>query len=198
MAATRRVHALLMTDVQGDFLPGGSLAVPRGDEVVVPLCRAADHRGVALRVASLDWHPPRHASFADRGGVWPEHCVAGTPGAALHPEVARRATLTVTKGSAPDRDAYSVFDGTTLAPALAAAGVTDLYVGGLATDYCVRQSVLDALAAGFQVTVLADAVGAVDVVPGDGDRALADMQSAGAEVVSSSALVPEGGGDASS
>ena len=172
--------ALLCVDVQGDFLPGGSLAVTDGFAVVQPLLEAASRTD--LVVATRDWHPAGHASFAARGGPWPPHCVAGTPGAALHPRIDVIAGLVVTKGSDADRDAYSGFDGTPLAALLRAAGVTRLLVGGLATDYCVRATVLDALREGFAVTVLRDAVRAVDVRPGDGDRALEEMRAAGAEI----------------
>src|SRR5258708_26809630 len=108
--------ALLAVDVQGDFLPGGSLAVPDGDAVVEPLLRAA--RGVDMVVATRDWHPPDHASFAERGGPWPPHCVAGTPGSRIRPEVDRVADVVVSKGTNPEVDAYSGFDGTPLAALL--------------------------------------------------------------------------------
>ena len=172
--------ALLCVDVQGDFLPGGSLAVPDGFAVVQPLVEAA--AGAGMVVATRDWHTSDHASFAARGGPWPPHCVAGTPGAALHPRIDVIAALVVSKGTDPDRDAYSGFDGTPLAALLRAAGVTRVVVGGLATDYCVRATVLDGLREGFAVTVLGDAVRAVDVQPGDGDRALEEMRAAGAEI----------------
>jgi nicotinamidase/pyrazinamidase len=172
--------ALIATDVQPDFLPGGSLAVPDGDAVVAPLLAAV--RGADLVVATRDWHPPGHVSFAERGGPWPVHCVAGTHGAALLPEVDRAAHVVVSKGTNVDVDAYSGFDGTPLAGLLRAAGVARLVIGGLATDYCVRATTLDALREGFEVVVLRDAVRAVDVQPGDGDRALEEMRAAGARI----------------
>jgi len=172
--------ALIAVDVQGDFLPGGSLAVPDGFAVVQRLLDAAG--GVDLVVATRDWHPPDHVSFAARGGPWPVHCVAGTPGAALHPEIDRVAAVVVGKGSNPDVEAYSGFDGTPLAALLRGAGVERVVVGGLATDYCVRATVLHALAEGFAVTVLGGAVRAVDAQPGDGERAMEEMRAAGATV----------------
>lgn len=179
--------ALIAVDVQGDFLPGGALAVPRGDEVVEPLTRAA--AAVGLVVATRDWHPPDHVSFVARGGPWPPHCVAGTPAAAIHPDVDRLAALVVSKGSDPDADAYSGFQGTHLAELLRALGVRRLVIGGLATDYCVRATALDAVAAGFEVTVLEDAVRAVDATPGDGERALEEMRSAGVRIATSASLL---------
>lgn len=176
--ASRR--ALLCVDVQGDFLPGGSLAVADGFAVVPPLVAAA--RSADLVVATRDWHTPDHVSFAARGGPWPRHCVAGAPGSALEPRIDRIADVVVSKGSNSEVDAYSGFDGTPLAALLRAAGVDRVVVGGLATDYCVRATVLDALHEGFSVTVLREAVRAVEVSPGDGARALAEMESAGASL----------------
>lgn len=180
--------ALLIVDVQGDFLPGGALGVPEGDAVVAPLARlapAADHV-----VASRDLHPADHVSFLARGGPWPEHAVVGTPGAELHPLVtALDPDRVVAKGESADLEAYSAFDGTDLAAWLRARGVDRLLVGGLATDYCVRASALDALAAGFAVDVAADACRAVDLLPGDGARALQEIEEAGGRVTSTAELV---------
>lgn len=170
--------ALIAVDVQGDFLPGGALAVPDGFAVVQPLVDAAAHAD--LVVATRDWHTADHVSFAARGGPWPVHCVAGTAGGAIEPRIDAVAGVVVSKGTDADVDAYSGFDGTPLAAILRGAGVSRLVVGGLATDYCVRATVLDALREGFEVTVLRDAVRAVDVQPGDGDRALEEMRAAGA------------------
>jgi nicotinamidase-related amidase len=172
--------ALLAVDVQGDFLPGGSLAVPDGDAVVAPLLDAAGR--AEMVVATRDWHPPNHVSFAERGGPWPAHCVAGTPGAELHRDVDRIADVVVSKGTNVDVEAYSGFDGTPLAGMLRAAGITRVLVGGLATDYCVRATALAALREGFEVVVLRDAMRAVEVQPGDGVRALEEMHAAGAQL----------------
>lgn len=183
--------ALLIVDVQRDFLPGGALAVPDGGAVLAPLERLA--REVDLVVASRDWHPAGHRSFAEQGGGWPMHCVQGTAGAELHPRIAAlRPALVVDKGERADREAYSAFDGTGLTEALRERGVERLLVGGLATDYCVRASALDALRAGFDVVVVEDAVRAVDVQPGDGERALAEVRDAGGSVAASDRLPVHG------
>jgi nicotinamidase/pyrazinamidase len=180
--------ALLIVDVQNDFCPDGALAVPGGDLVVEPLSRTAGCFAAAgLPVlASRDWHPPVTRHFREFGGAWPAHCVQGTPGAAFHPALRLpEEALIISKGSDPAADAYSAFDGRsaggkTLVALLAERQVTHLYVGGLATDYCVRSSVLDARKAGLDVTVLADAIAGVEVAPGDSGRALEEMRRAGA------------------
>jgi nicotinamidase/pyrazinamidase len=174
--------ALIAVDVQRDFRPGGSLGVPDGDAVVEPLLRVAG--AVSLTVATRDLHPAGHASFVERGGPWPPHCVAGTAGAELEPSLLDVADVVVSKGRDPERDAYSGFDGTGLTALLRARGVSRLLIGGLATDYCVRATVLDARREGFDVVVLEDAVRAVDVQPADGERALAEMRAAGATTLS--------------
>ena len=186
-----RGDALLLVDVQNDFLPGGSLAVPGGDAVIAPLNHCIDRfaRAGLPIFATRDWHPPRHCSFREQGGPWPPHCIAGTPGAAfaaglrLPPNA-----VVIDKASAAERDAYSGFEGTELAARLGEAGVRRLFVGGLATDYCVLNTVRDALKNGFAVMLLGDAIRAVDVQPGDGERAIAEMQSLGARIVDSSRL----------
>jgi len=179
--------ALLIVDPQVDFCPGGALAVPDGDRIFPALNRAA--RVVPLVVASRDWHPPDHVSYKARGGPWPVQCAAGSPGAEFPPALERaRIAKVVSKGFDPELEAYSAFDRTDLAGYLREQGVRRLFVGGLATDYCVRASVLDARREGFEVVVLEDAVGAVDVQPGDGERALAEMQAAGARLAETSEL----------
>lgn len=176
--------ALLIVDVQHDFLPGGALGVPNGDEVIAPLVAASAEADVV--VASRDAHPPDHVSFAAQGGTWPVHCVAGTLGAELDPGIAALPLdRIVDKGAAAARDAYSAFDGTGLAAYLRGEGVDRVLVGGLATDYCVRATALDALGEGFEASVLAPASRAVDVRPGDGERALAELESAGVQIVRS-------------
>lgn len=138
---------------------------------------------VPVTVASRDWHPADHVSFGAQGGPWPVHCQAGTPGAEFHPALETgRIERVFSKGTDPAREAYSAFDETGLAAWLRERGIERLYVAGLATDYCVRASVLDALREGFRVVVLEDAIGAVNVQPGDGERALAEMRAAGASV----------------
>ncbi len=175
--------ALLVVDVQRDFLPGGALAVPHGDQVIPVLNRyiaLARRHGLPV-LATRDWHPENHCSFRERGGPWPPHCVAGTTGSAFAGELELPAEATVIdKATGADADAYSGFSGTDLAQRLRGAGVKRLLVGGLATDYCVLNTVRDALQAGFEVLLLADAIRAVEVAPGDGARAERDMQAAGA------------------
>lgn len=183
--------ALIVADIQRDFLPGGSLAVAGGDEVVPVLNRCLAHfaaRGLPT-FATRDWHPPNHVSFRSRGGPWPPHCVIGTPGAEFDDALRLPArTRIVSKASNPDRDAYSAFDGTELERLLREAGVRRIFVGGIATDYCVRWTVLDGLGLGFAAAVLADAVRAVDVDPGDGEAAIEQLRRAGADVVVSTQL----------
>jgi len=182
--------ALLIVDVQNDFCEGGSLAVPRGAEVAGPLAELARAFAGAdgAVFASRDWHPAMTRHFAEWGGKWPPHCVQGTRGAELHADLTLPpGAVLVSKGRDPEQDSYSAFQGVdergrALAELLAARGVRELFVGGLATDYCVRASALDALAHGLRVTLLADAVRAVDVQPGDGARALDEMRAAGVRV----------------
>jgi nicotinamidase/pyrazinamidase len=179
--------ALIIVDVQNDFCPGGALAVPRGDEVVPVINRLLEHRWLA--VATKDWHPAEHCSFEAHGGPWPPHCVQQTKGAELHPGLdATRVQLIVTKGSHPDRDAYSGFDGTELAKILREKGVRRVIIGGIATDYCVRATAQDALHEGFEVLVLEDAIRGVEVHPGDCQRALEELRQAGAKMIVSSDL----------
>ncbi len=185
--------ALIAVDVQNDFLPGGSLAVPQGDAVVSAINRyLAAFAARALPVfATRDWHPPNHCSFQAQGGIWPAHCVAATRGAEFASDLALpRAAVIISKAATPGVDAYSGFGGTDLAARLRAVGATRLYIGGLATDYCVLNTVRDALADGFGVLLLADAIRAVDVKAGDGARAQHEMQQLGARTMRYEDLAP--------
>ena len=192
--------ALLIIDVQNDFCPGGSLAVPGGDAVTGPLSRLAERFAREGRpvFASRDRHPRRTVHFESFGGHWPRHCVQGTVGAAFHPALRLPPqTQLVSKGMGADEDAYSAFEardetGNLLSELLSRQGVRRLYVGGLATDYCVKASVLDALKAGLETYVIEDAVAAVDLREGDGERALSEMRRAGARFLPSGELL---GGD---
>jgi nicotinamidase/pyrazinamidase len=176
-------QALIIVDFQNDFTPGGALAVPHGDEVAGRLNELAASGDFDLVVATRDWHPPDHGSFAARGGRWPEHCVAGTPGAELHPALdAARVDVIVDKGRDPATEGYSGFDGTDLAALLRDRGIDRVTVAGLATDYCVRATALDALREGFAVTLDAEASRGIDAEPGDVDRALDEVRGAGGEV----------------
>ena len=179
--------ALVVVDVQNDFLPGGSLAVPDGDEVVPVLNQyiaVFELKGLPI-FATRDWHPPNHCSFQPYGGPWPPHCVQGTPGAAFAPalELPASTVLITLKGTQPEKDAYSGFDGTDLDSRLRAQGVGRLFVGGLATDYCVLCTVEDGLKIGYAVVLLQDAIRAVNVRPGDGERAEAEMIRLGAILI---------------
>lgn len=193
------MRALVLVDVQIDFCPGGALAVPGGDRVVEPLNRAAAAFAAAgLPVfATRDWHPPRTGHFQAYGGLWPVHCVQGTAGAAFHPDLRLpgRAIL-LYKGTDEHRDGYSAYDGvneagTPFSRLLEEHGIGHLFIGGLATDYCVRTTVLDARANGLAVSVLVDAVAGVDLQPGDSERALAEMRAAGARLIAVAEAVRE-------
>jgi NAD+ synthetase len=170
--------ALIVVDMQNDFCPGGALGVAGGDELAPALARAAERAGTV--VATRDRHPADHLSFAARGGPWPQHCVEGTPGAELHPSVAGMHFDRVQdKPNDRDRETFSGFEGTDLGDYLRGRGVTRVLIGGLATDYCVRATALDAIREGFDTTVLTDAIAAVEVQPGDGRAALAEVAAAG-------------------
>lgn len=175
--------ALVIVDVQRDFVDGGALAVPDGAAVAAPLTRLASlfaARGLPV-FATRDWHPPDHCSFRPQGGPWPPHCVAGTPGADwAQGLVLPPGAQIVSKGCDAASEAYSGFQGTGLHERLEAAGCRRLVIGGLATDYCVKATVLDALRLGWPVVVIDDAVRAVEVEAGDGRRALEAMTAAGA------------------
>jgi nicotinamidase/pyrazinamidase len=191
--------ALLVIDVQNDFCEGGALAVPNASVAIEAANRylaQAEYEGLAI-YASRDWHPPTTRHFKDYGGEWPVHCVQGTWGARFHDALDLPANaVIVTKGEHVDRPGYSAFEGQTpdgrlLLADLKSRGIDDLYVAGLATDYCVKASVLDALEAGLRVTVLEDAIAGVDVNQGDSARALNEMRDSGAAVVTGS--IPIGG-----
>ena len=175
------MDALIVVDVQNDFCPGGALAVPHGDAVIEPLnwlMRQHD-----LVVATRDWHPPDHSSFAEQGGPWPVHCVQDTHGAQLRSDLDRDAIdAVVDKGQDRDTEGYSGFENPDLETLLRERGVERLHIGGLALDYCVKNTALDALRRGFPVTVHLAATRAVNVEEGDRDRAVEEMRAAGAEI----------------
>ncbi|MBU5636293.1 nicotinamidase [Geomonas sp. Red69] len=184
-----RRGALLVVDVQLDFCPGGALAVPEGDQVVPPLNRYLElfKQSSAPVFASRDWHPAQSKHFKEQGGVWPPHCVQGSAGAEFHPGLLLpEGTIVISKGMSSWDNGYSALQGVTengtpFAMLLRRMEMDRLYVGGLATDYCVKESVLEALKEGFAVTVLTDAIRGVEVEPGDSERALQEMWGAGAE-----------------
>jgi nicotinamidase/pyrazinamidase len=178
-------RALIVVDVQNDFCPGGALPVAEGDQVVAPLNKLIDEflqRGEPV-FKSRDWHPEKTKHFAAYGGTWPVHCVQNTKGAEFHPDLVDDIHIrTISKGLG-DEDSYSAFDGTDLALQLRRLGIEEVWVGGLATDYCVKNTVLDALNEGFRVKALKNAMRAVELKPGDGERAIEEMRRAGAEIV---------------
>jgi nicotinamidase/pyrazinamidase len=175
--------ALVIVDFQNDFTPGGALAVPEGHEAADHLNTLAASGDFELVVATRDWHPPDHGSFTAHGGIWPEHCVAGTPGAELHDALDRESIdVIVDKGHDPKTEGYSAFDGTDLATLLRARGIDHVTVAGLATDYCVRATALDALREGFAVTLDTAGSRGIEAEPGDIERALDEVRAAGGEV----------------
>ena len=178
-------QALIVVDVQNDFCPGGTLAVPHGDEVVKPLNELIDkflERGDPV-YKSRDWHPRTTRHFAAYGGTWPVHCVQNTHGAAFHPALRDDPRIKVISKGMGEADGYSAFDETELGSELKKAGIHELIVGGLATDYCVKNTVLDALRRGFKVKAVENAMRPVELQPGDGERAIEEMRAAGAEIV---------------
>jgi nicotinamidase/pyrazinamidase len=209
MAGTKK--ALVLVDLQNDFCPGGALAVPRGDEVIAVANRLAPH--FAIVVATQDWHPPEHGSFAanhpgsepyqvvDLAGLpqvlWPVHCVQGTPGADFHAQLdQRRITRVFRKGTDPTVDSYSGFHdnghrrSTGMGEWLREQGALQLYVLGLATDYCVKYTALDGRRDGFAVTLIEDGCRGVELQPGDSERAIETMRGADVAVIDSGAIAP--------
>lgn len=189
-----RKAALVVVDVQNDFCPGGALAVADGDKIIPSLNRAisAFRKSRLPIVFTRDWHPRNHCSFKERGGKWPVHCVARTGGAAFNPKLrVPKDSLIVSKGRSRDFEAYSGFQGTDLEKRLKRLRVIELYVCGLATDYCVKQTVLDGLAAGFQVHVLTDCIRGVNVRKDDSGRALHAMSRRGAKLTDSTAAIKQ-------
>ena len=178
-------QALIVVDVQNDFCPGGTLAVPHGDEVIEPLNKLIDEfleRGAPV-YKSRDWHPATTKHFAAYGGTWPVHCVQNTHGAEFHPALRDDPRITVISKGLGDTDCYSAFDETDLAAQLHNQKIEEVVVGGLATDYCVKNTALDALKNGFKVKAVENAMRAVDLQPGDGARAIKEMRDAGAQIV---------------
>lgn len=184
--------ALIIVDVQQDFLPGGTLGIEGGDAIIRPLNRyVKEFARLGLPVfATRDWHPPDHCSFREQGGPWPAHCVAGTTGAAISPRLLLPSgTQVISKATLPQSEAYSGFQGTDLASGLRELGCRRVFIGGLATDYCVQATSLDALREGFEVVIMGDAVRPVEARPGDGARAFATMIAQGARVAELNEIV---------
>jgi nicotinamidase/pyrazinamidase len=186
-----RQSALLVVDIQKDFCGGGALAAPGGDDIIPAVNRhLAEARAHQIPVyATRDWHPPATSHFKEYGGVWPPHCVQGTQGAQFHRNLKLPPdAIVVNKGDDPQRHGYSAFEGHTsvgkaLLDDLRDRHITRVYLTGIATDYCVRESALDALKAGLEVRVVADAIAGIDARPGDAQRALDEISAAGAQIV---------------
>jgi nicotinamidase/pyrazinamidase len=187
MKIDRHRDALIIVDLQNDFCQGGTLAVSGSDEIVHIINRIIPNFDKIY--TTQDWHPLNHISFKAQGGPWPPHCVQGTKGAELHPGLRAELAEGVKKGTEPDREVYSGFQGTHLAENLRANGIKKVIVCGLATDYCVKATVIDAITEGFNVVVLSDAVRGVDVKPGDSDASIKAMRKAGAIVITSEELL---------
>lgn len=182
----RRNDALIIVDVQNDFCPGGALATKDGADVASTLTAVArEFSQKNLRVfATQDWHPKGHSSFEEQGGPWPPHCVQDSKGAEFHPDLRLPVGASIVrKGSDPNVDAYSGFLDSNLEDLLKAAGIQRVVVGGIATDYCVLNTVLDARKLGFDTYVLKDAVAAVNVEEGDDEKAFSKMEAAGANLI---------------
>jgi nicotinamidase/pyrazinamidase len=178
--------ALIAVDMQNDFLPGGRLAIAGSDDIIPQLNRYlayfATHQAPVF--ATRDWHPPDHCSFQPQGGQWPPHCIAGSDGAAFHPALELpAATRIISKATARESDAYSGFSGTPLDELLRSLHIRRVFIGGVATEYCVFHTVKDALKLQYATFVLEDAVRAIDRQPGDGQRALQKMMQLGAQSI---------------
>ena len=179
-----KTDALIIVDVQNDFCPGGALPVPEGDQVVpvlndyIKIFKKAK-AGVS---ATRDWHPPNHVSFKAQGGPWPPHCIQNTEGAKFHPDLKLSSgTTIVSKAMNPLKENYSGFEGAELSNTLRKQGVVRVFVGGLATEYCVKNTVLDALKLGFETVLLSDATAGINAKPNDAAKAIAKMVESGAE-----------------
>ena len=176
--------ALIVTDVQVDFLPRGALPVPEGDQVIPVLNEYISvFKNAGLKIfATRDWHPPNHVSFKEQGGQWPPHCVQNSDGAKFSPLLKLPSGVTViSKATDPSKEAYSALNDTELAEELRKAEVSRIFVGGLATDYCVKNTVLDGLKLGFKLIFLTDALRGINVKPGDVEIAIREMVKNGAE-----------------
>jgi nicotinamidase/pyrazinamidase len=179
-----KTDILVIVDVQNDFCPAGSLPVPEGDDVVPVLNEyiSVFQKARASIIATRDWHPPNHISFKNQGGPWPPHCVQNTKGAKFHPDLRLpRNTIVISKGMSPLKENYSAFESDEIVKNLQKQGIKRVFVGGLATEYCVKHTVLDALKRDFDAVLLTDAVAAINEKPSDVLRAITEMTNNGAE-----------------
>ena len=184
LVVDKNEDALVIVDVQRDFCHGGALPVPEGDQVVAILNKyiMKFSKAGALIVATRDWHPPNHMSFREYGGAWPSHCIQRTEGAEFHPSLRiPEGAKVVSKATEPNKEAYSAFDGTSLETELKIIGIRRVFVGGLATDYCVKSTVVDARKLGFETILLVDAIRGVDLEPSDSQNAILKMLERGAK-----------------
>tara|TARA_B110000014_G_C20092026_1_gene571852 strand:+ start:686 stop:1258 length:573 start_codon:yes stop_codon:yes gene_type:complete len=182
------LEALIVVDIQNDFCPGGALAVEKGDEIIPVINRllAIDKW---FRIATRDWHPENHISFEKNGGFWPEHCVQESSGAQFHSLLdSHLIDKVISKGTEEASEAYSGFEGTELSAVLKTHGISKVFVCGLATDYCVRATAIDARKEGFEVMLLGDCVQSVDIQEGDGKKALQEMTKFGCGILTSNKL----------
>ena len=186
MNIDRKKDALVIVDLQNDFCPGGALAVRDGDKIV-PVVNSLIAKFENV-FTTQDWHPADHISFEAQGGIWPPHCVVGTPGVGLHPDLKVGGTIRIHKGGESDKETYSGFQGTDLEDQLKNRGIKRIFVCGLATDYCVKATVLDGIKSGFEVMVIADAIKGVEVKSGDSSVAIENMRDAGATMIDSKSL----------
>ena len=180
---TNKSDVFIIADVQNDFLPGGALPIKESDQILPILNEYIEifKNSSSPIIAARDWHPPNHVSFLAQGGLWPPHCIQDTDGAKFSPNLKLPESVTiVSKATNPEKEAYSIFDGTKLSEQLKSEGIVRIFIGGLATDYCIVDSVLDARSAGFDVVVLADATYAINLNPNDGDNAFEKMILSGA------------------
>jgi nicotinamidase/pyrazinamidase len=182
-----RKSALIVVDVQRDFCPGGTLAVSEGDEIIEPinnLIKAFTKNGLPV-IFTRDWHPKNHSSFNEYGGLWPPHCIQNTPGAEFHPKLnVPKDAITISKATESNKDAYSGFEGTELANILRKLNVKNVFVSGLATDYCVKNTVIDALKNHFTTHIIIDCIRGVNLKLTDSDKAIRKMVSLGAKKIS--------------
>ena len=191
---TTNRDALVVVDMQNDFMPGGALPVPEGDKIIPRLneyIKLFESKGLPV-FFTRDWHPENHISFKGHGGIWPPHCVQNTEGAEFHRDlyIPKDNKFIISKGTSQDFDAYSGFQGTILEFLLRERGIRRIFVGGVATDYCVKNTAIGGLNLGFEVFVLEDAIKGVDVNPGDVERAVEEMLDRGAAFITIEDLLP--------
>ena len=191
---TTNRDALVVVDMQNDFMPGGALPVPKGDKIIPRLneyIKLFESKGLPV-FFTRDWHPENHISFKGHGGIWPPHCVQNTEGAEFHRDlyIPKDNKFIISKGTSQDFDAYSGFQGTILESLLRERGIRRIFVGGVATDYCVKNTAIGGLNLGFEVFVLEDAIKGVDVNPGDVERAVEEMLDRGAAFITIDDLLP--------